>query len=126
MSPAANPADEACGSRGYLSAVALTAAMGGLLFGFDTAVISGAVGFLEKQYQLDAMTLGWVVSSALLGCIIGAGFAGTLSDRYGRRWVMVLSSVLFLVSGIACVVAWSPGSLVAARLIGGLGISVRA
>lgn len=116
--------DESRGSRIYLSAIASIAAMGGLLFGFDTAVISGAVGFLEKQYHLDAMSLGWVVSSALLGCIFGAGFAGTLSDRFGRRWVLVLSSVLFLISGLACAIAWSPGALIVARLVGGLGIGI--
>ena len=76
MSTTPIPSADSRGSCAYLSAIASIAAMGGLLFGFDTAVISGAVGFLEQQYHLDAMSLGWVVSSALLGCIIGAGFAG--------------------------------------------------
>lgn len=112
------------GSRAYLCVIALIAAMGGLLFGFDTAVISGAVGFLEKQYQLDAMSLGWVVSSALLGCIIGAGFAGALSDRHGRRGMLVLSAILFLLSAVGCVFAAPPGWLALARLVGGLGIGI--
>src|ERR1039458_736461 len=112
------------GSWIYLSGVALIAALGGLLFGFDTAVISGAEGFLERQYGLGPMLLGWVVSSALIGCIIGAAIAGVLSDRFGRRAALMVSAMLFLVSGIGCVFAWSTGALAAARLLGGLGIGM--
>ena len=67
------------------------------------------------------MSLGWVVSSALLGCIIGAGFAGALSDHHGRRGMLVLSAILFLLSAVGCVFAAPPGWLALARLVGGTG-----
>lgn len=88
------------GSRFYLAAVCTVAALGGFLFGFDTAVISGCIGFLEAQFALSAWTKGYVVSSALIGCICGAAAAGWLSDRFGRRRVLMLAAGLFLSSAI--------------------------
>ena len=69
----------------YLLFIALTAALGGFLFGYDTAVISGTIGFVKSKFALDAVMEGWFVSSALVGCIAGVSFAGGLSDRLGRK-----------------------------------------
>ena len=102
----------------------MVAALGGLLFGFDTAVVSGAQRLFKAEFQLNAFMEGWVTSSALVGCFFGALAAGTLSDRFGRKKVMVLAAVFFLVSAVWCGFAGGPGELVAARLIGGLGIGI--
>ncbi len=112
------------GSRVYLAVVSGVAALGGFLFGFDTAVISGCVGFLEDQFSLTDWTKGYVVSSALVGCICGAAVAGWLSDRFGRRSVLMLAGVLFFVSAIGCMVPRDVFMLVVARWIGGLGIGI--
>src|SRR5689334_14722220 len=85
--------------RGYLIFVSTVAAMGGLLFGYDTAVISGTVESLRSHFHLDPLILGWVVGSALVGCVIGAAFAGKLTDALGRRTILALSAFLFLASG---------------------------
>ena len=98
--------------------------MGGLLFGYDTAVISGAVELLRQHFALDPLALGWVVGSALLGCVVGAALAGKLTDALGRRAVLWLSGVLFLISGIWCYLSPSVGQLVAARILGGVGVGV--
>ena len=110
------------GSVLYLSVVCTVAALGGLLFGFDTAVISGTIGMLKTQFSLGPIMEGWVVSSALVGCITGAMASGTLSDRFGRKKLLVLSAVLFLVSALGSAVPPTPGVLIVARLVGGLGV----
>ncbi len=112
------------GSRFYLAVVSVVAALGGFLFGFDTAVISGCVGFLQDQFSLTEWTKGYVVSSALVGCICGAAVAGWMSDRFGRRRVLMLSALLFFVSALGCMVPPDIPTLVAARSIGGLGIGI--
>jgi MFS transporter, SP family, arabinose:H+ symporter len=108
----------------YLVFVCLVSAIGGFLFGFDTAVISGTVGFVKHQFALDALQEGWFVASALLGCIIGVGFAGILADRFGRKAILFLSALLFAVSAVGCTIAPEQVSLIVFRLIGGLGIGV--
>jgi MFS transporter, SP family, arabinose:H+ symporter len=110
------------GSILYLSVVCTVAALGGLLFGFDTAVISGAIGLLKAQFALGPIMEGWVVSSALVGCITGAMLAGTLSDRFGRKRLLIMSAGLFLVSAIGSTLPQTVGLLIAARLVGGLGV----
>lgn len=112
------------GSRLYLAVVSTVAALGGFLFGFDTAVISGCVGFLEDQFALTAWTKGYVVSSALIGCICGAAVAGWLSDRFGRRRVLMLAAALFFVSAVGCMVPRDVPTLIVARWIGGLGVGI--
>ena len=109
-------------SKTYWVIVSLIASLGGFLFGFDTAVISGAISFLEAQYKLDSVFLGWLVSSALITCIIGAGFAGILSDLYGRRRLLLVCAVVFLASAFGCAFATSFAILVLARMVGGLAI----
>lgn len=108
----------------YLSLVCFVAALGGFLFGFDTAVISGALIFVTKEFQLSAFMEGWFVSSSLLGCIIGVVLSGRLSDVYGRKKVMFIAAVLFSLSAIGCMMAGGIASLIAFRLVGGLGIGV--
>ncbi len=111
-------------NRFYLGTLSFIAAIGGFLFGFDTAVISGTLSFVVKQFGMDAGMEGWFVSSALLGCIIGVAFAGKLSDSFGRKNVLLLSALLFLASGIGCGLAPNISWLITYRLIGGLGVGV--
>ncbi|WP_229369574.1 sugar porter family MFS transporter [Fibrivirga algicola] len=108
----------------YLYLVCLIAALGGFLFGFDTAVISGTVSLVKSDFSLDAIQEGWFVSCALLGCIVGVSVSGKLSDAYGRKLVQILSAVLFLASAIGCMFATTFTTLIAFRLVGGLGIGV--
>lgn len=104
--------------------VCVVAALGGFLFGFDTAVISGTVSLVKSDFTLDAVQEGWFVSCALLGCIVGVSISGKLSDAYGRKVVQILSAVLFLTSAIGCMLSSSFLTLIAFRLVGGLGIGV--
>jgi SP family arabinose:H+ symporter-like MFS transporter len=102
----------------------LTATIGGFLFGFDTAVISGTISFVKSQFGLSTLEEGWFVSSALVGCILGVVIAGSLSDRFGRKKVLFLSSLLFLLSTLGCTLAPTYVLLVIARLVAGMGIGV--
>jgi len=104
--------------------LSFVAALGGLLFGFDTAVISGTVGFVKAQFGMNAVAEGWFVSSALLGCIIGVSISGYLSDRFGRKKVMILSAALFFISAMGCSVSINHTILIVYRLIGGIGVGV--
>ena len=100
----------------------IVAALGGLLFGFDTAVISGTTHGLTDQYHLTPESLGVTVASALVGTLIGAGVAAVPGDRYGRRDSLRVLAVLYFISAIGCALAWNWPALVFFRLIGGLGI----
>jgi len=106
----------------YIVRGALVGALGGLLFGFDTAVISGATVSLTRAYGLTASQLGLTVSIALLGTIVGALGSGVLGQRYGAREVLRLTALLYLLSALGCAFAPSWGFLLASRLLGGLGI----
>lgn len=108
----------------YLSAVCFIAALGGFLFGFDTAVISGTVGFVKQQFVLDAVMEGWFVSSALVGCVIGVSFAGRLSDSFGRKKVLFFAAFMFFISAIGSAIAVTNFFLIIARMIGGIGVGV--
>ncbi|MFN5237973.1 MAG: MFS transporter, partial [Bacteroidota bacterium] len=98
------------------------AALGGLLFGYDTAVISGAIGYLKTRFELSAVMTGWAASSAIIGCIFGAMFAGWASDRFGRKKVLILTAILFLISAVGAAVPESLTQFAVFRFIGGLGI----
>jgi sugar porter (SP) family MFS transporter len=100
----------------------IVAALGGLLFGFDTAVIAGTTKDLTTVYNLTPALLGWTVSSALWGTIAGAMFAGVPGDRYGRRDSLRIMAILYVVSALGCGFAWDWNSLVFFRFLGGLGI----
>ena len=112
------------GSLLYVYLLAFVAALGGLLFGYDTAVISGAIGFMEEHFHLDEIQKGWVASCALLGCILGAAGAGVLSDALGRKKVLLCSAVLFTVSALGAALPISVTQFVVARILGGLGIGM--
>ena len=99
-------------------------AFGGLLFGFDTAVISGAIGLIKSQFALDALREGWLVSSGLAGCVLGVLISGMLSDRAGRKRTILLAAVAFLFSGAGCGLAGSVNILIASRIVGGVGVGM--
>ena len=109
---------------GYVFFLAFVAAIGGLLFGYDTAVISGTIDQVTEQFGLDVIQQGWYVGCALIGSIVGVAFAGVMSDKLGRRPTMFVSAVLFTVSAAGCAVSADFGWLVAYRIIGGLGIGI--
>lgn len=111
-------------NMGYMVFLAVVAAIGGFLFGYDTAVISGTVGQVTLQFGLDALSAGWYVGCALVGSIIGVAFAGILSDNLGRKYTMIISAILFSSSAFLCAVSTSFNYLVIARIIGGMGIGV--
>jgi SP family sugar:H+ symporter-like MFS transporter len=102
--------------------VASTAALGGFLFGFDTAVINGAVTAIGEQFNAGPALLGFAVSSALIGCAIGAWFAGRIADRFGRIRVMVIAAILFVASALGCGFAFGIWDLSFWRIVGGLGV----
>src|SRR5579862_2461900 len=106
----------------YLAKSTAVAALGGLMFGFDTAVISGTTSTLRQTYALTPTLMGITVSSALLGTILGAMFASLPGERYGRRDSLKIMAVLYLISAVGCACAWNWYALVAFRIIGGLGI----
>lgn len=110
----------------YVSVVCLTVGLGGFLFGFDTAVISGAINFLRIQFHLSAGMEGWLMSSALLGCVLGAAIAGFLADRYGRKKILLLSALLFMVSSLDSALVGNVNELIMARIIGGIGVGFAA
>ena len=108
----------------YLIFMAVVAAIGGILFGYDTAVISGTTEIVKNQFQLTDMMEGWYVGCALIGSIAGVLVAGTLSDYLGRKLTMLISAALFSISAIGCAVCGSFDGLVAYRIIGGVGIGI--
>ena len=106
----------------YLLRSSIVAALGGLLFGFDTAVIAGTTRSLSRTYSLSAAMLGVTVSMALWGTVLGSVFAGKPSDRYGRRSCLAALGLLYISSAIGCALAWNWYALLFFRLIGGLAI----
>ena len=111
-------------SLGYVIFMAAVAAIGGILFGYDTAVISGTTEMVKSQFTLSDMMEGWYVGCALIGSICGVLAAGTLSDYLGRKLTMLISAALFSISAIGCAVCGSFDGLVAYRIIGGVGIGI--
>jgi len=104
--------------------ICLVASLGGLLFGFDTAVISGTIEVVRRQFGLTALLEGWFTSSALAGCLVGAACAGAISDRFGRRPTLGVAAVLFFVSALYSTIPRSFEVLAWARLIGGVGVGM--
>src|SRR5690606_27249645 len=100
------------------------AALGGFLFGFDMAVISGILPLVTGQFSLSAFQQGWFVSSALVGCIAGVAMSGELGDRYGRRQVLLFAAVLFLLSALGCGLLPTFPSIIIARILGGVGVGI--
>jgi len=111
-------------TSGYVIFMAVVAAIGGILFGYDTAVISGTTEIVKGQFGLTDMMEGWYVGCALIGSIFGVLVAGSLSDYLGRKLTMLISAALFSISAIGCAICGTFDSLVAFRIIGGVGIGI--
>ena len=109
-------------SMRYAIRVALTVALGGFLMGFDASVISGVVTFIEPEFNLTKIELGWSVASLTLTASLAMMVSGPLSDRLGRRPVLMIAAVLFAISAVASALAPSFIALVAARMLGGFGV----
>ncbi|HEY7052160.1 MAG TPA: sugar porter family MFS transporter [Mycobacterium sp.] len=127
--PVGEPADVFDGDEEFVSGrsaarIASVAALGGLLFGYDSAVINGAVDSIQKQFGIDNALLGFAVASALLGAALGAVTAGRIADKIGRIAVMKIAAVLFFISAIGTGLAASVWLIVVFRVIGGVGVGV--
>ena len=110
------------GSIVYVYLLTSVAALGGLLFGYDTAVIAGAIGYLQVRFELTPFWEGFAAACALAGCALGAGSAGFLSDRFGRKKVLVLAAVAFFISALGTALPRSLTEFLVFRFIGGIGI----
>ena len=102
--------------------ITASAAISGLLFGYDTAVVNGALVFLRAQFQLTAFQTELAATSLLWGCVVGAAIAGYLCDRHGRRRVLMLSGVLFVASAIGAALPTASWQFLIARVVGGVAI----
>lgn len=110
--------------RSKILLITLVASLGGFLFGFDMAVVSGVLPLVQKQFALSASQEGWFVSSALVGCIIGVAISGELSDRFGRKKPLILTAVLFVASAMGCALFPHLSGVIAFRVLGGIGIGI--
>ena len=106
----------------YIILLTSVAAFGGFLFGYDTAVIAGALGYLQIKFNLSPLMVGWAASSAIWGCVLGAMSAGYLSDRFGRRAVMVVTALFFAISAYGSAIANDLTMFIIMRLLGGIGV----
>ncbi|HAQ17945.1 MAG TPA: arabinose-proton symporter [Prolixibacteraceae bacterium] len=110
--------------KSYVILISVVAALGGLLFGFDTAVISGTINFIQPYFGLSEVGLGWTVSSLLFGCIAGVFIAGKAGDHYGRKKVLMLAALLFFISAVGSASAHSLYLFLIARILGGIAVGV--
>lgn len=108
----------------YLIFLSVVAALGGFLFGYDTAVISGTTNMVASQFGLDDISLGWYVGCALVGSIAGVLSAGVMGDFLGRKRSMIIAALLFTVSAVGCAVCGTFNELVIYRIVGGVGIGI--
>jgi len=113
-------------NKSFIILTSGVAALGGLLFGFDTAIISGTIPYISKYFSMDEYMLGWSVSSILIGCAVGAMFAGKIADLYGRRLSLVVCAILFAISGIGTGMSHHLFVFILFRLVGGLGVGAAA
>jgi len=110
--------------KSYVILISVVAALGGLLFGFDTAVISGTINFIQPYFGLSEVGLGWTVSSLLFGCIAGVFIAGKAGDHYGRKKVLMLAALLFFISAVGSASAHSLSFFLFSRILGGIAVGV--
>jgi MFS transporter, SP family, arabinose:H+ symporter len=106
----------------FLILITTVAALGGLLFGFDEAVISGVTPFIQPYFKLNDIALGWTVSSLLVGCIIGVISSGKPSDLFGRRIMLLVAALLFMISAIGSAVSNHLSVFITFRLLGGIAV----
>ncbi|HZP67510.1 MAG TPA: sugar porter family MFS transporter [Rudaea sp.] len=104
----------------------MLAALAGLMFGLDIGVISGAVQFIQREFAIPDSTIEWIVSAMMFGAAVGAAMAGWLSSHLGRKRSLLLGAILFVFGSLLCAVAWSPQTLILARLVLGLAIGIAA
>ncbi len=116
------PAMKSAINLSYVLFLAATAALGGLLFGFDIAIITGAGPFLTEHFALSDLSLGWAFSSLLFGCVVGSAVAGRLTDFYGRRKILLVVAILFACTSAATGLAPSFGMFIVARFLGGVAV----
>lgn len=119
-----NKENDKTGLKGFIYVAVGVAAVGGLLFGYDTGVISGAILFIKKQFSLSSTMEEIVVSAVLVGAVIGAVIGGALTNRYGRRIMIIIAGIIFIISAIGTAFAPSVTWLIAGRLISGIGIGI--
>ena len=128
MAPATGQQSAHDFNKAFIWQVCLVAAMGGLLFGYDWVVIGGAKPFYEVYFNVSgpdqAWLAGWLMSSALVGCLAGALLSGVITDRIGRKKVLILSAVLFTASAVWTALSFGINAFVAARILGGIGIGL--
>ncbi len=110
--------------KAYVILISVVVAFGGLLFGFDTAVISGTINFIQPYFGLSEAGLGWTVSSLLFGCIAGVSLAGKTSDFYGRKKILMLAAFFFIISAVGSALSTNLPVFIAARVIGGIAVGV--
>ena len=123
--PNSQPSPQTQYNMGYVWAISVVAALGGLLFGYDFVVISGAESFYERYFPiLTAFDKGWAMSSALVGCLLGAIVSGSLSDKFGRKWLLVLAALVFVVSSIGTALVGSLWAFNVWRIAGGMAIGM--
>ncbi|MBA2762324.1 MAG: MFS transporter, partial [Segetibacter sp.] len=104
--------------------IALIAATGGLLFGFDTGVISGALPFLKEHWKLSDSDIEWLTTTVLIGAVLGAVTSGKLSDYLGRKKTIIINAIIFAVGALGCAFATSIGFLIVMRIIIGFAIGI--
>ncbi|MEP6484955.1 MAG: sugar porter family MFS transporter [Rudaea sp.] len=112
--------------RATATLTCILAALAGLMFGLDIGVISGAVQFIQAEFRIDDHGIEWIVSAMMFGAALGAAVAGWLSSALGRKRSLVLGAVLFVLGSLLCAAAWSPQTLIVARLVLGLAIGIAA
>ncbi|GAB3820849.1 D-xylose transporter XylE [Pontibacter rugosus] len=108
----------------YIVGITLAATLGGLLFGYDTAVISGAIGSLRIHFGLNDLQEGWAASSALVGCILGASVAGWVADRFGRKPGLIAAALFFTISAIGSAIPDTFSEFIVYRIVGGVGVGI--
>jgi SP family sugar:H+ symporter-like MFS transporter len=109
-------------NMGFIIFISVVATIGGFLFGFDSGVINGTVDGLQAAFNSNSVGTGFNVASMLLGCAVGAFFAGTLADRLGRKFILIISSVMFIISAWGSGIATTSGEFIVYRIIGGLAV----